>query len=219
VSVSIRARLYDLLIASPLIVWYMLGLRGFLPQMLADARAMTGWVDGCRFAAQLATILYMLQTIVLLLVRRLPQARSQDNIARAVAVAAANLQLAILILPRAALSPPMVIVSAVLTAAGLLASIGTLAWLGRSFSILPQARGLITSGPYRYVRHPLYAAEFVASLGSALLFAQPWSLLITLAAFALQLRRMQFEEVILFQTYPEYGPYRAQTARLLPGIY
>jgi protein-S-isoprenylcysteine O-methyltransferase Ste14 len=40
--------------------------------------------------------------------------------------------------------------------------------LGRSISILPQARQLVTSGPYAFVRHPLYLGEMTAMLGIAM---------------------------------------------------
>ena len=92
-------------------------------------------------------------------------------------------------------------------------------WLGRSLSILPQARKLVTGGPYRFVRHPLYLAEFVALFGLAWQFALPWSLLLWCLAAAAQFPRMYFEEQVLSETFPEYRSYAAQTARLLPGVY
>ena len=42
--------------------------------------------------------------------------------------------------------------------------------LGRSFSIVPQARTLVRTGPYKFVRNPLYLAEEVALLGTLLQF-------------------------------------------------
>jgi protein-S-isoprenylcysteine O-methyltransferase Ste14 len=42
--------------------------------------------------------------------------------------------------------------------------------LGRSFSVVPQARGLVRGGPYSFVRHPLYLAEEIALLGILLQF-------------------------------------------------
>ncbi len=94
-----------------------------------------------------------------------------------------------------------------------------LVWLGRSFSITPQARGLVTRGPYRYLRHPLYAAEYVAGLGVMAHYLSLWAILITLAQGALQVCRMHYEERLLRQVFPDYDDYAARTARVLPGIY
>src|SRR5215218_7491171 len=59
-------------------------------------------------------------------------------------------------------------VVALLGCAGML--IAALA-LGRCFGVLPEARGLVTHGPYQFVRHPLYLGEFTAMAG--LLIASP----------------------------------------------
>ena len=45
-----------------------------------------------------------------------------------------------------------------------------IAYLGKSFSIIPQARRLVREGPYSVVRHPLYLAEEVALLSCLLRF-------------------------------------------------
>src|SRR5581483_4368328 len=48
------------------------------------------------------------------------------------------------------------IVSSALLVVGLLLSIVSIASLGRCFGVFPEARGLATGGPYRWIRHPLY---------------------------------------------------------------
>lgn len=210
------SRLWDLLAAAPLIVWYLIGARGLVPKIIDDTHTPHGLLQLTSHVAALAVMAF---TIVLFLVRRLPVAKLEDPLAKAVAILAANLNLALLALPAAELPPTLALASTVLSTGGLIGSIVVLAWLGRSFAILPQARALVTSGPYRIVRHPLYATELVSSIGIAMIFAQPWSVLITIAAFALQLRRMAYEERILTATFPDYAAYSARTARLIPGIY
>jgi protein-S-isoprenylcysteine O-methyltransferase Ste14 len=91
--------------------------------------------------------------------------------------------------------------------------------LGRAFSILPQARQFVSSGPYRFVRHPLYLAEQIATWGLMLQFEQPWAVLIALGSLALQFPRMRFEEEILQQVFPDYALYAARTRKIVPGIY
>jgi protein-S-isoprenylcysteine O-methyltransferase Ste14 len=110
-------------------------------------------------------------------------------------------------------------VSNVVLAAGLVFAIASLAFLGRCFGVLPDVRGLVTRGPYRLVRHPLYLGELTAVLGVAMgsdhwQFALPvWCLVV-----GLQLIRTHYEERTLRAEFPEYGPYAQRTKRLIPGL-
>jgi protein-S-isoprenylcysteine O-methyltransferase Ste14 len=91
--------------------------------------------------------------------------------------------------------------------------------LGRSFSIMPEARHLVTSGPYAFVRHPLYLAE---EIGIIAIFIQILSIpaaLILVIHFCFQVRRIYNEEIVLAAAFPEYLAYQARTARLIPGIW
>ena len=157
--------------------------------------------------------------IAVFFVRHLPLTKTQGIVPRLTAVAASNAQLVFFLLPRATLSIAGGIVSAALISAGAIASVWILVRLRSAFSILPQARALITAGPYRHIRHPLYAAEGIASIGLMLQFAQPWSAAITLIGFACQILRMRYEEQVLGATFPEYSPYKARTYRLVPRVY
>ena len=78
---------------------------------------------------------------------------------------------------------------------------------------------MLTRGPYRRIRHPLYLAGLITSLGAMLHFEQPSAALVILANSALQLLRMYFEEMCLTRAFPEYADYAARTWRLIPGIY
>jgi protein-S-isoprenylcysteine O-methyltransferase Ste14 len=91
--------------------------------------------------------------------------------------------------------------------------------LGRSLSIMPEARRLVMSGPYRFVRHPLYAAEEIAILGVWLQFMSWPATAILAGHFIIQLWRLGFEEAVLRESFAEYDAYARQTARLIPGIY
>ena len=89
--------------------------------------------------------------------------------------------------------------------------------LGRCFGVLPEARGLVTHGPYRLVRHPLYLGEFAAMAG--LLIASPSARNLAVGAVfvAAQLTRMRLEERALEREFPEYRAYAARTPRILPS--
>jgi protein-S-isoprenylcysteine O-methyltransferase Ste14 len=78
---------------------------------------------------------------------------------------------------------------------------------------------LVTSGAYGRVRHPLYVAEVVGLAGNAILFRQPWALLLLALVIALQVARSHFEEKVLLEAFPEYAAYRAKTRRFVPGVW
>jgi protein-S-isoprenylcysteine O-methyltransferase Ste14 len=92
---------------------------------------------------------------------------------------------------------------------------GFTAWsiwsLRRSFSITVEARALVTHGPYRWVRHPVYLGEILAA---AAVVAWRWSLL-NIAIFILfvmiQLLRARWEESKLRRTFPEYATFSARS--------
>ena len=93
------------------------------------------------------------------------------------------------------------------------------AWtLGRSFSLLPQARQLVTSGPYRYVRHPIYLGGFLITLGELWLRWSPLVVALNVVFVAAQIARLRYEEALLERTFPEYAAYRARTSSVIPGI-
>jgi protein-S-isoprenylcysteine O-methyltransferase Ste14 len=91
-------------------------------------------------------------------------------------------------------------------------------FLGRCFGILPEVRGLVTRGPYRLVRHPVYLGEFGAVAGFLIGAHTPWNAVCALVFAAGQAVRMRLEERVLEREFPEYGAYSAVTPRLLPRI-
>ena len=109
------------------------------------------------------------------------------------------------------------ILSDLLLMVGTILSIWCAIYLGRSFSVMAVARKLVVHGPYAHVRHPLYAAESLAMLGSVMGGWSIWSTLLGVAWCALQLRRMQHEENILRSTFPEYEEYAQNVPMIVPS--
>jgi protein-S-isoprenylcysteine O-methyltransferase Ste14 len=115
-------------------------------------------------------------------------------------------------------SDGILLASSTIVVLGTLFTIWSLATLGRCFGLLPEARGLVRSGPYRLVRHPVYLGEFISALG--ILVAKPHPLIVAvLAVFAvLQYWRTVYEERALTDAFPtEYPSYQASVGRLIPG--
>lgn len=78
---------------------------------------------------------------------------------------------------------------------------------------------LITSGPYRLIRHPSYTGALITFVASCVLL-RSW-VVATLAVIALTaafLRRIRCEEALLAETLPGYDVYMARTGRLLPRL-
>src|SRR5919197_5563658 len=88
--------------------------------------------------------------------------------------------------------------------------------LGRCFGFLPEARGLVTRGPYRLVRHPVYLGELGAVVGFSIGAPGLWNLVVVVAFYAAQTVRMRLEEQALTHEFPEYSEYAGRTPRLLP---
>ena len=82
----------------------------------------------------------------------------------------------------------------------------------------PTAGGLVTSGPYRYFRHPIYAAILYFVWAGVVAHFSLGSVLIGVAATAMLGLRIRSEEVLLERAYPEYAAYAGRTARVLPGV-
>jgi protein-S-isoprenylcysteine O-methyltransferase Ste14 len=99
-----------------------------------------------------------------------------------------------------------------------------IATLGRSFRTTVEVdpgQAVITSGPYRWIRHPSYAGLLLILLGFGLASGDWLSLavcvLLPLPAFV---RRVQVEEAELSRVLGDaYRAYQARTSRLIPGVW
>jgi protein-S-isoprenylcysteine O-methyltransferase Ste14 len=167
----------------------------------------------------LSLIGFFAVTVAAVVMRGRPLDRAQGVEPRLSALLGTLLITALAFLPRRDLPPELGIVSTALILCGSTFAMTVLLRLGRSFSVMAEARGLVTGGIYRYIRHPLYLVEEIAAIGCAMQFFSLWAVLLITVQFGFQLRRMVNEERVLERRFPEYARYRQTTARLIPGIY
>jgi protein-S-isoprenylcysteine O-methyltransferase Ste14 len=110
-------------------------------------------------------------------------------------------------------APPLVVSLAVLaTFFGACLLAVSVVYLGRNFGVFPEARGLVTSGPYRVLRHPIYIA-YLLGAGGALVISFSWpALLVFLLYYALVAWRAALEERALEDAFADrYRGYRDAT--------
>ena len=218
-----QSRAYDLMMRAPLLVWSafcaVLQLAGLARYVRELDAALPFAVHAVNIAMRLSTIAFLLLLAAAVILRARPSEKARGIEPRASALLGTCIIYAIPLFPRRDLAVTMEMVSTVLILVGSAAAVVALMRLGRSFSVMAEARQLVTSGPYRFVRHPLYLAEELAVVGVFIQFLSGWTALLLAVQISFQLRRMHNEEAVLAGTFPEYTAYQDRTARLIPGIY
>ena len=224
-----RRKLYDFLAAAPVIAWYLFSLIQILPwttQQISLAKLFIQTDPSLLppflvlgILSKICTMGFFAVLVVMFAVRRVPLDYPMGFCPRFSAGAGAFLGIGIILLAPQELSSGLYLISMLSIISGTMFAIWTTLTLARSISIMPQARNLVTSGPYVFVRHPLYLGEFVVLFGLALQHSMPWGMLLLGVQSIFQFARMKNEEYVLARAFPNYEDYRARTARLLPGIY
>jgi protein-S-isoprenylcysteine O-methyltransferase Ste14 len=103
--------------------------------------------------------------------------------------------------------------------AGLLLQIAAKLALWRSFGLVPANRGVKTRGPYRLLRHPMYAGYTLTHIGFLIGFPSWRNALLYAAVLAVEIGRLLREEAVLRRD-PAYLAYATRVrARLLPGVF
>ena len=116
-------------------------------------------------------------------------------------------------------SPAFAVLGVGLVVLSALLSLMSLLFLGTLFGIRPALRGLMTSGPYRFVRHPMYLSYALGDIGYNLQEWNPATVLMVIVGWTSLLVRIGAEERImrenpLWQNYTQVTRYR-----LIPGFW
>ncbi len=170
------------------------------------------------FAASTASLAFIVLVVVMTIVRYKLVRNADGFEPRISALAGTSLAMGIAVLPLANIGVGLRVTAVIMIMIGWILSVYVLLWLGRAFSIMAQARRLVTTGPYGIVRHPLYLCEEIAVFGIALSHISVEAVLIVIVQWSFQLRRMTNEEKVLRTSFPEYATYAQRTPKVIPFL-
>jgi protein-S-isoprenylcysteine O-methyltransferase Ste14 len=155
-------------------------------------------------------------TALLVLIRR-PGPMATSLYAWAIAIVGTCAPL--LVLPAdGGIGVPVALAASLMTT-GLFLSLAAKAFLRRSFGIVAASRGVRRGGPYRLMRHPMYAGYIVTQIGFLSLNPSLWNAAVYALAWTTLVLRIAEEEKILSQD-PAYRDFQADVRyRLFPGLY
>jgi protein-S-isoprenylcysteine O-methyltransferase Ste14 len=206
-----RARLYDRLASAGLSVF--LGFSGCLQL----ARMITEYRDGHHLLAVYQVLIGFSSMIMALLVLiRGPKIAAGSGVwPRVVATIGSYVVFPMAFLPMKWDSSWMLLMTSGLLIVSYIWIIWALLTLKRSFSVFPEARALVTHGPYGFVRHPLYAAYFITYTCAALPRASALAWMIVVIGIAAEIMRSKNEERVLRAAFPDYAAY----ARRVPAFF
>ncbi len=89
-------------------------------------------------------------------------------------------------------------------------------------SVLPEVRQraqLVTRGPYRVIRHPMYTSLLVFTFGLVMGAPTPLRWLLWVVLLVNLVIKLSYEERLLARHFPEYAAYQARTWRMVPYIF
>lgn len=169
-----QSRLYDWAMRLPIVVYSFFVLVrdvvAFCDQIVAHPE-LFDQPDGGVIIATLARVsqwMFVALLAVLPLFRHRPIAKSEEILPRLGALIAVGMPPLFMLLDRAEPNLAFNLIAVVACLSANVMAVLTLSFLGRSLSIMPEARALVTGGPYALVRHPLYLFELLGVIGIVL---------------------------------------------------
>ena len=206
-----------------------LGVFGFLVAIQGEL-AYAGLQQAFAGVMDRAQVMYLLNRVLTIAffafllgiytIRRKAVAHDHNPVAVGAALVGSFILYGIFLIPGQSRSTDISVLAAsdMLLACGMIWALYSLTYLRNRFSIVPEARGLVTTGPYHFVRHPIYLGEIIAGFGLVLPTVLSLHLLVFGIFLGAQLARTYFEERMMRTVYPTYEAYARRTRRLIPFI-
>lgn len=91
-----------------------------------------------------------------------------------------------------------------------------------NFNIRPEPKAsarLVTSGPYRFVRNPMYSALLLFAAAEVVAYADPWKIACWLALALVLVAKVMLEERGLRERHAGYAAYAKRVRRFIPGLF
>ena len=171
-----QSRLYDWAMRLPIVTYSLLVLGndmlGFYQQTLAAPALLLAPGGIIATLARVSQWMFIGLLAIFPLVRYRPVVKSQDMLPRLGALITVCILPTFMLLERAPTSLAFNLASLTMSFTANVLAVLTLSFLGRSFSVMPEARRLVTDGPYGLVRHPLYVCEILGLLAILLQIAR-----------------------------------------------
>ena len=187
--------------------------------LLAGAFFVAAYPNVRHYGTGLANAIWAAGAIImgaLSLIRIAPRAAMLD--VRAFAATGAMFAAPCLMRPTPAASGAILSVALALEIVGLMLSETARIYMGRSFGVLPANRGIVSRGPFRLVRHPVYLGWLILSTGFALAYPSARNFALLALTIPFLLWRIRLEEELLAHD-GEYRVYCAKVRyRLIPGV-
>jgi protein-S-isoprenylcysteine O-methyltransferase Ste14 len=179
----------------------------------------TAFPTARRYDTGIANVIWLVGAAamgIIALVRVRPRAVRMD--VRALAATGGMLIFPSLMRPDAAAVGALATAAVALEIAGLAWSQLARIWMGRSFGIFPANRGIVASGPFRLMRHPVYFGSLMLMAGYACAYPVLPNWLLLGASLPFLMWRINLEESLLEED-PEYRRYKSRVRfALCPGL-
>lgn len=127
---------------------------------------------------------------------RVPPKTVTVNI-RTISATAGMMMIPTLMQPSASAAGLLYKTGVVVELAGVLFTQAARVYLGRSFGLLPANRGIVSSGPFCLVRHPIYSGWLMLTIGYTMIYPRPRNVLVILAVLPFMIWRIAQEEALL----------------------
>ncbi len=217
-----QSRLYDQAMRVPLIVYALFLLFAdavaFLDVILAQPSLLSAPTFGVvmTLLARVCQWMFIALFAILPIFRLRPVAKANGILPRLAPFGAILLSPLFILLERASADLASNFISVTLSLVAGAVAIVSLSFLGCSFSIMPEARRLVTDGPYRMIRHPLYLSEITILLAMLMQYRSFAAAGLFVLISGVELLRGKYEEDVLARAFPEFEDYRRHTSFLLP---